>query len=279
MFRTLTAAALLCSASPLLAQSSPGSDLPSPDDRSNTLTIAAGVASVPDYEGSDHNKLTAAAAVRGRLAGMDFWSNATWLYVDIIGRPSSGIDFDFGPIVGARFYRTGNVHDDFVDILPELDTAIEIGAFAGVSWHGLTNPYDTLSLRLDVLHDVGGAHGSTLFTPSVTFATPLSRSAYVSASANMEWAGDGYADYYFSFDGPAIPEFPIAIYQAEGGLKHWQLGLTGVQMITGDLTGGLGLFANGSYKRLTGDFEDSPFVSGRGDADQWAGALGLIYTF
>ena len=279
MFRTLTAAALLCSASPLLAQSSSGSELPDPNDRSNSFTIAAGVASAPDYEGSDDNRLIPAAAIRGRLGGMDFWTSATWLYVDLIGRPSSGIDFDFGPIVGVRLNRTGKVKDDLVDILPERDVAFEVGAFGGVSWHGLTNPYDTLSLRVDVLHDVGGAHGSTLITPSVSFGTPLSRSTYVSASANMEWAGGGYADYYFSFDGPVIPEFPLAIYDADGGLKHWGLSLTGLQMVTGDLTGGLGVFAMGSYKKLTGDFADAPIVDQRGSASQWMGAIGLTYTF
>ena len=46
--------------------------------------------------------------------------------------------------------RTGKVKDDVVDLLPELDTAIEVGGFAGVSFHGLTNPYDTLAFRLDV---------------------------------------------------------------------------------------------------------------------------------
>jgi len=89
--RTLTAAALLCAASPLLAQGA-GAELPDPNDRSNSFTIAAGVASVPDYEGADEQRLTPAIAVRGRVAGMDFWSSATWLYLDVIAPSSSGMD-------------------------------------------------------------------------------------------------------------------------------------------------------------------------------------------
>src|SRR5215216_5242729 len=169
MLRTMTAVAALLVAAPALAQSDSAAGLPDPNDRSNTFTIAAGIATAPDYEGSDDQHLIPAAAIRGRFGGMDFWSSATWLYLDLIGRPESGMDFDFGPIVGARLYRTGKVDDDFVDALPELDTAIEIGAFGGISWHGLTNPYDTLSLRVDVLHDFGGAHKSTLISPSVSF--------------------------------------------------------------------------------------------------------------
>lgn len=277
ILRTLTAAAMLCAASPLFAQADGA--LPDPNDRSNTLTIAAGVASVPDYEGSDHNHWVPAVAIRGRVGGMDFWSNATWLYLDVIGRPASGVDFDFGPIVGARLYRTGKVHDSFVDALPELDAAIEIGAFAGVSWHGLTNPYDSLSLRVDVLKDVGGAHKSTLITPTVSFSTPLSQRTYVSASANVEWAGGGYADYYYSITPAEGAVAGLPAYNADGGFKHWGLSLMGVQAVTGDLTGGLGVFAMGSYKRLSGDFADSPIVDIRGRSSQWMGAIGLTYTF
>ena len=279
MIRTLTAVALLCAASPLFAQSGTGPELPDPNDRSNTFTVAAGVASTPDYEGSDENRLIPAVAVRGRVGGMDFWSSATWLYLDIIGRPSNGIDFDFGPIVGARLNRSGDVKDAAVDKLPELDAAIEIGAFAGVSWHGLTNPYDSLSLRVDVLKDVGGAHESTLITPTVSFSTPLSQRTYVSASANVEWAGGGYADYYYSITPLEGLVAGLPAYDADGGLKHWGLQLTGLQMVTGDLTGGLGVFAMGSYKRLSGDFADSPIVDIRGRASQWMGAIGLTYTF
>ena len=276
--RFIVSAALLAAATPAFAQSA-GSELPDPNDRSNSFTIAAGVASVPDYEGADENRLTPALAIRGRVAGMDFWSSATWLYVDIIGPSQSGIDFDFGPIVGARFNRNGDVKDAAVDKLPELDTAIEIGAFGGVSWHGLSNPYDTLSLRVDVLHDVGGAHKSTLITPSVNFSTPLSRMTYVSGSLSAEWAGGGYADYYYSITPLEGAIAGLPAFDADGGFKHWALSLTGVQMVTGDLTGGLGVFAMGSYKHLAGDFKDSPIVDDRGSASQWMGAIGLAYTF
>ena len=278
--RLLVSAALFAMAAPAFAQSGAAGELPDPNDRSNTFTIAAGVASVPDYEGSDDQKWVPAAAVRGRIGGMDFWTSSTWLYVDLIARPSGGgMDFDFGPIVGARFNRSGDVKDGAVDKLPELDTAIEIGAFGGVSWHGLSNPYDTLSLRLDVLHDVGGAHKSTLFTPSITFATPLSRSTYLSASAMAEWAGGGYADYYYSITPAEGVIAGLPAYDADGGFKNWGVSLTGLQMVTGDLTGGIGVFCMVSYKHLGGDFEDSPIVDQRGDAGQLMGALGLSYTW
>ena len=197
MLRLSIAAAALLSATPALAQAS-GEPLPDPNDKSDTVTIAAGGAYAPDYEGSDDYEFIPAAAIRGRVSGIQFFTRATYLYVDFIPRGDGQLEFDLGPIVGARLNRTGKVDDDFVDALPELDTAIEVGGFAGVTYHGLTNPYDSLSFRLDVVKDVAGAHESTVITPTIDFGTPVSRHTYIGLSLSAEWAGGDYADYYYS---------------------------------------------------------------------------------
>jgi outer membrane scaffolding protein for murein synthesis (MipA/OmpV family) len=101
----------------------------------------------------------------------------------------------------------------------------------------------------------------------------------LSASATAEWAGGGYADYYYSITPAEGVVAGLPAFDADGGLKSWHLSLTGLQMVTGDLTGGIGVFAFGSYKKLTGDFADSPIVDMRGDADQLLGAIGLTYTW
>ena len=277
---TATVAAFAALASPAFAQPAGGeAEMPDPNDRSDTLTIAAGVAATPDYEGSDRYRLIPAGAIRGRLAGMNFWTSATWLYVDVIPRPSSGLDLDAGPIAGVRLNRTGKIRDFAVKALPERDAAVEVGGFAGVSWHGLTNPYDALSLRFDVLKDVGGAHKSTLYSPSISFGTPLSRRFYVSASASAEWAGGGYADYYYSITPADSAASGLAVYDADGGMKEWSLGLLATSALSGDLTQGFSVFTTGSYTRLTGDFADSPIVEDRGSPNQWLAAVGLAYTF
>jgi outer membrane scaffolding protein for murein synthesis (MipA/OmpV family) len=279
MFRTLIAAALLVSAAtPAFAQDAPP-PLPDPLDQSDTLTIGAGVAFLPDYEGSDDYEISPAVAIRGRVGGMSFFSRATWLYLDVIPRGSDKVDFDVGPIVGARMNRTGKVKDNSVEDLPELDTAIEVGAFAGVTYHGLTNPYDALSFRLDVVHDVGGAHKSTVITPTVDFGTPLSRTTYVGASLSADFAGGGYADYYFGIDPSDALASGLPVYNPDGGMKSWRLGLLLGQSLSGDLTKGFALFATGSYSHLVGDFKDSPIVDDRGSASQWMGAVGVGYTF
>ena len=277
MKRLIVVAALLAGASPAFAQKS--GPLPDPNDRSDTVSIGVGGAYIPDYEGSDDNEFTPYGAIRGRVSGFEFFMRDTYLYVDFLRQPTSGVDLDFGPIVGARFNRTGKVDDDFDDALPERDVAFELGAFAGISFHGLTNPYDELSLRLDFKHDIGGAHGSSIISPNIDFGTPLSRFTYVGASAGMDFVGDGFADYYYSISPADSIASLLPVYEAEGGMKNWRLGAFVAQAITGDLTHGFSLFAGGTYSHLSGVIADSPIVDMRGQRSQWQLAAGVGYTW
>ncbi|HVF38011.1 MAG TPA: MipA/OmpV family protein [Sphingomicrobium sp.] len=276
MLKSAAFAAALLGAAPVLAQDA--QPLPDPNDRSNYWQLAGGVGYVPDYEGSNDYRLIPAAALRARVSGIEISTNATYLYVDVI--PSGDkLDILLGPIVGVRLNRTGKIKDDLVDLLPERKTAIEVGGFAGVAFKGLTNPYDALTLRLDLVKDVGGAHESTVITPNISFATPLSRSFYVSASLSADFVGDDFADYYFSVTPAEALASGLAPFDADGGRKNWKLGLLGNYALSGDLTKGWSVFATGHYSRLNGDFKRSPIVADRGSASQWFAAAGLAYTF
>jgi outer membrane scaffolding protein for murein synthesis (MipA/OmpV family) len=277
MFKIAFSAAALLVSAPALAQQAAG--LPDPNDRSDTFSIGAGAAYIPDYEGSNDYELTPFVGIRGRVSGIDFYSRGTHLYADFVPRGDGAWEFDAGPIVGARMNRTSDVKDDVVDRLPELDTAIELGGFVGASYHGLTNPYDELSFRVDVLKDVGGAHEGTLISPNLDFGTPLSRTFYIAASLNLEWASGDYADYYYSIDTDGALASGLPAFEADGGFKHWRIGLFANQSLSGLLTHGWSIFGAGAYTHLSGDFKDSPIVDDRGSASQWVGVLGVAYTF
>ena len=270
-------------ATPAVAQAVPAdTQLPSPEDLTNrdTLTVGLGAALLPDYEGSDDYRVLPAAAVRGQYHGIDFTTRATYLYVDVVPGGSGNVEFDAGPIAGFRFNRTKkNLKDDLVDLLPRRKTAFEAGAFAGITVHGVTNPYGNLAVRLDVLHDFGNAHKSTLFSPNVEFSTPVSRTTYVSASVGAEFVSNKFADYYFSITPADSLVSLLPPFEADGGMKNWKAGLLLNQSLTGDLLHGLSAFGTANYSRLVGDFKRSPIVDDRGSANQWLLATGLAYTW
>ena len=275
--RYLFAFAALC-ASPAFAQDA--QPLPSPEEinNANSFTIGAGGAILPDYEGSNDYKWIPAAAVRGKVGNITFTTRGMYLYVDLIGG-SRKVDFDVGPIAGVRLNRTGKIKDAIVNLLPDRKTAVEVGGFAGVSFKGLTNPYDRLGVRLDVVKDVANAHKSTIFSPNVEFSTPLSRSFYVVAMASADFVSNRFADYYFSVSPAEALVSGLPAFNAGGGMKSWKTGLLANYALSGDLRHGLSLFGMGNYSRLVGDFKRTPIVSQRGSAGQWLGALGLAYTF
>jgi outer membrane scaffolding protein for murein synthesis (MipA/OmpV family) len=272
-----------CIASPAFAQDQPtAAAMPSPEEVANKdmVTVAVGGAITPDYEGSDDYRIIPAAAIRGKVGGISVNTRGTYLFVDVVPG-NAKIDFDAGPIVGLRLNTRRNIEDDIVKLLPTRKRAIEIGAFAGVSFHGLTNPYDSLGLRVDVLHDVGGAHKSTTFSPNLEFSTPLSTKTYASASVGAEFVSNRFADYYYSISpADSVATGGVLLpFNASGGMKNWKAGLLLNQSITGNLLHGFSVFGLGQYSRLVGDFKRSPIVSERGSASQWIGALGLAYTW
>ena len=253
-------------------------DLPDPETVADNWTVAVGVGYTADYVGSNDYRLIPAAAIRGKIGPVGITTRSTYVYADLIPR-SGDIDFELGPIVGVRTNRTGDVKDDMVDLLSERKTAWEVGAFAGVSFKGLTNPYDSLGFRVDLLKDIGNAHESMVISPNVDFSTPLSRWTYVSASAGADFVTNRFADYYYSISPADSLASGLPVFDADGGLKNWKLGLLVNQAITGDLTGGFSVFGVVNYSRLVGDFKDSPIVSQRGSPNQWLLAAGLAYTW
>lgn len=268
-----------CIASPGIAQSAA---LPDPQQLQgrDMVTIGAGGAIVPDYEGSDDYRIIPAAAIRAKISGISITTNGSYVYVDLVPKRSK-VSLDAGPIAGLRLNNRRHSNDDVVKLLPKRNTAVELGGFGGVSFRGVTNPYDSLAIRLEVVHDVGNAHKSTLFSPSVSFSTPVSRKTYVSLSAALDFAGDRYANYYFGItpQDSVLTGGILPAYRASGGLKDWKTSLLVNQSITGDLLGGISIFGLAQYSRLQGDFKRSPLVAQRGSASQWIGALGLAYTW
>ncbi len=278
MPRLALLAALLCALSPPALGQDVEVPLPDPETVGDDWTIAGGAGWAPDYVGSNDYRLIPVAAIRGKVGPVAITSRGTYLYADLFER-GTGLDLDAGPIVGLRSNRTGKIEDDVVDRLPELNRAIEVGGFAGVSLHNVTNPYDSLSFSLDVLHDIGNAHESTVLRPNIDFSTPLSRRTFVSADVGAEFVSNRFADYYFGIDAAGRLASGLPVYNPDGGMKSWNAGLLVGQAITGDLTGGLSLFGTADYSRLVGDFKRSPIVSRRGSPSQWLLAAGLAYTF
>lgn len=246
------------------------------------LTIGAGGAYVPSYDGSDDYVFTPVPLIQGSIAGIGISPRGGGLALDFIpDGAGAGAHFAFGPTVRLRMSRANQVKDEVVKLLPELDTAIEVGPSAGVSFPGVLNPYDSLSMTVDVRWDVAGAHNGMVVDPSLSYLTPLSTGMVAALSVSGEWADDDFMDYYYSIDADAAAVTGLDQFKAGGGgFKSVGANLLLGWDLDNDLrNGGLALFAVGGYSKLLGDAADTPFTAERGSANQWLGGVGIAYTF
>lgn len=247
----------------------------------NYLTVVGGIAAGPSYEGSDDYVLFPGAAVQGKIGGVGIAPRIAGLALDFINDPAGArVSFQAGPVVRVRLDRTRQISDDVVALLGTRKAAVELGGNAGVSFNRLTNPYDSLTFSVDVRADVASAHKSVVIAPALTFLTPLSRGAAVALNVSAERVSGRYARYYYSISPGDSAVSGLPTFDATGGWKNISTGLFGTVDLDGDLTnGGLGIVAGVNYSRLLGDFKDAPTTSIRGKASQFAGVLGIAYTF
>lgn len=181
IWRAAQLALPLLAAAPALAQGE--EEQGRPYDR-NSLTIGLGGAYVPSYDGSDDYILTPIGLAFGKVSGFGFATRGTALYVDLIpDKRNSAVDFDFGPLANVRLDRTNRIKDSRVRALGEFDTAIELGAWAGLRKNGVFHEYDSLGARLAWQKDVTDTHDGTILTPAIEYSSPLSTRLW-SASAS-----------------------------------------------------------------------------------------------
>jgi outer membrane scaffolding protein for murein synthesis (MipA/OmpV family) len=268
----------LLAAAPALAQE--GEAQGRPDDR-NSLTIGLGAGYVPSYEGSDDYILTPVGLAFGKVAGFGFATRGTALYVDLVpDEADAPFSFDLGPLANVRLDRNNRIKDPRVRALGELDTAIELGAWAGLRKNGVLHEYDSFAVRLAWQKDIGDTHEGTIITPAIEYSSPVSTKTLVSLGVQAERVSDRYARTYYSVTPAGSVASGLAPFNADGGWKSWRATLLLGQALTGDLRNPkLSLFGGVGYSRLLGDAARSPIVQVAGDRDQYFATAGLAYTF
>jgi outer membrane protein len=282
------ALALAFVATPALAQDAgtagPGqSAQPAPDFSADSITIGAGAVYLPDYEGSNHYRVTPAPGAIGQYKGFGFVVAGNRASVDLIpNKPGPTWDVQAGPIGVVNFNRSSvkSISDNRVKALGELGTAIELGGYVGLGKTGvITSPYDTLSVSLSYRYDVNGVHKSGILQPTVTYLTPLSRKSAVGLFASAQHVGDKYGATYYSVSAAQSLASGLPVFTARGGWQSWTVGAIGTYSLTGDLLHGFKVIGGGTYTRQLNDYATSPLVSIAGSRNQWIGTLGLAYTF
>lgn len=256
------------------------------EEQHSSLTIGAGAAVIPSYDGSDDYRVLPIVQARGKVHDIAFWTRGTALYVDAIADPTgAGIDMEAGPVVNVRLDRTSRkgIRDAAVRLLGKRDVAVEVGGFVGIGKTGvITSAYDNLSARVAVTRDVAGAHGGTVITPTIEYFTPLSMTSFVGLGVSADYVGRKYGRTYFDITPDESLASGLAAYDRAGrgsGFRRMSVNLSAGKSLSGDLRQGWAIFGVAGYARLLGKYADSPIVADAGSRNQLVGAIGIGYTF
>lgn len=296
-FGAALGAALLLAAAPLAAQD-PGSEPRAPESPAppapsaplsgtvfdgDWMTLGVGAALNPSYDGSDDYVISPLPLVQGRLGSVSINPRAAGVSLDFIPDRDGEAGLNLGIAARLNRNRVSQIKDPVVSAYGKLDTAIEVGPSLGVRFPGVLHQFDSLSLGVDALWDVAGAHEGMTVNPSVTYFTPLSRGVAASLALSARYVDDDYAAYYYSVPvAPAsvAPADRLPLFDARGGFDKVGATILLATDFDGDLTnGGLAGVLLAGYSRMVGDGAKTPFTAIRGSADQWFLGVGLGYTF
>ena len=280
-------AAALFAASPAFAQAAPdtapSSAAPAPDFDKDTFTAGVGAVYLPDYDGSNDYRVVPAPAVVGSVKGHNFaliGNNASFNLLK--NTPGPVWNVEIGPVAFVNFNRSSNssIDDPRVKLLPERGTAIEVGGYIALSKSGvITSDYDKLTFSSSLRYDVTGNNKSYVYTPSLTYLTPLSLKAAVGVFAGGTYVGKRYAQYYYGVTAADSRASGLPIYSPSHDWNNYTLGAFATYSLTGNLLHGFKLVAGGTYSRTEGPSAASPLTTIAGTRNQFIGGAGVAYTF
>lgn len=236
--------------------------------------LSLGAGAVPDYDGSDEYRPIPAFA--GRIAYNEYYLDLRGLRLRANVMPSGLLPFglELGPLVARRFGR-GDVGDNRVDRMRDIDGAMAVGGFVRFSTSSVIMDHDEIGFEVESLTGLGDdGHGTTIrFGPSYSFF--VSQRLRFSIATGVTYAGDSYNETYFGIDAHDAIHSGFDRYHADGGIKDVGLTLNASYQFTRHwgITGTVGV------TQLLGDAADSPIVKDAGSATQGLVTAGVTYRF
>lgn len=233
--------------------------------------VSFGAVTLPEYEGADAHQVIPFVAGRAQ------WGQR---YIAIEGVSTranllASSNWEAGPVASITFGRDNDIESTSVARLPELDDAVELGAFVAYALSNVARDGDALRFEARTTGDVSDVYGGWQSSVSAAYAAPLGERFRLGIDVSTILVSDDYADTFFSVSTTSAAASGLPAYKAEGGLKDVGVSVSGAFALNDRWS--LNGFAG--YRRLLGDAADSPIVDREGSPDQFSAGLGIGYSF
>ncbi len=250
-------------AGPTVSETQPVMMAPAPVVSQRPLlmfTIRGGVASNPEYFGSDENTTGADVGFKFNFlrlpSGRELGSPDPWM--DSLGFDVHGSLRYIGP-------RDSDDYDD-LDGMDDIDAALELGGGIGYTLRNF-------EMFADVRRGFGGHEGWVAEAGADVVLRPTER-LRLNMGPRLLWGDETYTDQYFGVNADEVAP-NCAAFDADGGLVSAGLEF-GARYQLSDVWGLEGAV---TYDVLQNDAEDSPLVDDLGDKDQWGVRFGVTRVF
>lgn len=225
-------------------------------------TIGFGAAMMPEYEGAEDYTPAPIVLIRGDYSnGMYFSLETNKLSFNAV--PSK--NFRFGPLLNYRLGRE-DVENDDVDLMEDIDGALEAGLFGSVR-------ISTVEFKVEFLADTGDAHEGYTARASLANRFQICDKLSITPKLYSTYADEEYTRTWFGIDNENRGASGFQAYDASSGMKDFGLNLAANYRFN-DSWGALAFV---DYKQLVGDAADSPIVKDSGDENQLFFGLAATY--
>lgn len=237
-----------------------------------TGETGGGVAIIPDHAGSNDYRFVPWVTARVQLDHRYLAFEGTTLRLNLLNSPV----VEAGPAANWTFKRDPRrIESRAVRALGRIDDAYEVGGFAAVSLNNVATAGDRLRIEATALRDVSDVHRGWTGAARIEYSLPVAPRLQASAAASASYADSDYANTYFGVSAAGAAASGLAAYRPRGGLRDAgvELGLRYAAGRNWAIVGRVG------YRRLLGDFADSPIVTREGSANQLDAAIGVTIGF
>lgn len=245
------------------------------------VIVGAGIATAPDYEGSDNQRAVPLIGATGEVGGVGFTIRGPSLSLHLIKIDlTPDVSLRLSPQIRYRSNRSGKIKDDVVARLGKLDGVVEAGGRISIGFNELLSRKDKLSIGVGARWDVSGKNAGYVIAPSASYRLPIDRSRAIGIMVSTQFISGDYADYNFAISQQGSLDSGLPVFDAKGGFKKWSIGIGAAQDLSGSvLDGGFSLAVGVFYSRLHGSAAKTPITAQRGSRNQVMVGTGLAYIF
>ncbi len=229
--------------------------------------IAGGVGVTPEFDGAEDLRVLPFGVADVYWRGLTLELRGLRGRVDLVSDPRIGA----GPVFNVRLARDDA--DGAVGRLPEIDRAIEAGAFVSFQLGPESFGQPLLQFELTALHDVSDTHEGFLAGVQVFYALLRGPDVSIALDAQMNYADQDYTATYFGVSSPDAGASGLRAHSPGSGLRDVGAGMTINYLFPDSRFGILGRLG-GLY--LLGDSADSPVVE---EGRRWQPTAGVAVSY